>query len=209
MNLDKLLAAANKQTGQKVEKDDPIVFAAVLYEQAAAAAREADKEQINKALAAIDGRLDELHGLHAETPKIAEMTVQAAAREIGRTQDALVDRAAARIAALAAGEIGRLSRTAWLWAVAGCVGASLLAFAGGALGGYIWGSEATARSVAAADAAVRTVAAREGPAAARDWSRLMMANPIEAVLRNCRGDNIATENGALGCRMWLRIRSDR
>lgn len=75
---------------------------------------------------------------------------------------------------------------------------------GGALG-LAWGSGSATRTIAAADAAVRWVAAEEGPAAVKDWEMLMRSNPIEMLITGCTGASLAVDNRRKGCRMWLWI----
>ena len=75
-----------------------------------------------------------------------------------------------------------------LRAASAAVAIGLVAFVTGVALGLAWGSGSTARTVAAADAAARWVAAEEGPAAVReDRDTLTRSNPIETLMAGCTG----------------------
>jgi hypothetical protein len=115
---------------------------------------------------------------------------------------ALARDAARQIAASAARQLRTLTRTSWLRAVSAAVVIGLVGFVTGVALGRAWGSGSTARTVGAADATVRWVAAEEGPAAVKDWDTLMRSNPIEFLMAGCTEANLAVE-GRKGCRMRL------
>ena len=75
---------------------------------------------------------------------------------------------------------------------------------GGALG-QAWGSGSATRTIAVAVAAVRWVAAEEGPAAVKDQDILMLSNRIEMLMAGCTAADLAVDNRRKGCRMWLWI----
>ena len=160
-----------------------------------------EKERVNTRLEVIDGRLDEIHEIHAELKELGA----AATSEIGGAQADLAREAAHQIAASAALQLKTMTRTAWLRAVSAAVGIGVTTFVTGGVLGFAWGSGSAARTIATADAVLHFVAKEEGPAAVKDWTRLMRYNPIETLIAGCGGKNLAVEDGRKGCRMWLWI----
>lgn len=164
-----------------------------------------EKERVNTRLELVDGRLDEIHEIHAALSDVSAATTEAATAQMQHAQAALARDAARQIATSAAQQLQTLTRTSWLRAVSAAIAVGLVAFVTGGVLGVAWGGGSTARTVAAADAAVRWVAAQEGPAAVKDWDTLMRSNPIETLMAGCTGANLAVENGRKGCHMWLWI----
>ena len=159
MKLEQAIAVANRETGARVEPDDPAVFIAVLCRELCGG---------------------------------------------GERDDLVAHKAAQRIASVASGDLRALSlaanRKAWALAVLAAV---VLLIAGG-VGGYLLGYDDAARRIAAADVTARQVELTEGVGALDSWSRLMRLNPIEKVLAECKGENVAINASGRGCYLWLR-----
>jgi hypothetical protein len=164
-----------------------------------------EKERVNARLDVLDGRLDEIHEIHAELKELGVAAATAATSEIGKALADFARQAAQQIAASAALLLKTMTRTSWLRAVSAAVAIGVATFVSGGALGFAWGSGTAARTIATADAAVHFVAKEEGPAAVKDWNTLMRYNPIEALMAGCTGKNLAVEDGRKGCRMWLWI----
>ena len=164
-----------------------------------------EKERVNARLAVLDGRLEEIHEIHAELREIGTVAATAAKAEIGKTQAEIAHEAAQEIAATAALQLNTMTRTSWLRAVSAAVAVGVVTFVTGGALGFAWGNGSAARTIASADAAVAFVAKEEGPAAIKDWGILMRYNPIETLMARCNGENLAIQDGREGCHMWLWI----
>jgi hypothetical protein len=167
--------------------------------------RRADAALVNRRLAVIDDRLDEIHGIHAELKEVGAATVAGAKAEIVKTQSDLAHRAAQGIAASAAQQLKMMTRTSWLRALSAAGAVGFVTFVTGGVLGFAWGSGSAARTVETANTVVHYVATAEGPAAVHDWSTLMRYNPITLLMARCTGRNLAVEGGRKGCHMWLWI----
>jgi hypothetical protein len=164
-----------------------------------------EKERVNARLGLLDGRLDEIHEIHAELREVGTAAATAAKAEIGKAQAEITHEAAQVIAATAALQLKTMTRTSWLRAVSVAVAVGVVTFVTGGALGFAWGNGSAARTIASADAAVAFVAKEEGPAAVKDWNALMRYNPIETLIAGCTGENLAVQDGRKGCRMWLWI----
>jgi hypothetical protein len=141
-----------------------------------------EKERVNTRLDLVDGRPDEIHDIHGALREVSAATIATATAEMKEAQVALARDAARQIVASAAQQLQTLSRTSWLRAVTAAVAIGLVTFVTGGALGLAWGGGSAARTITAADAAVRWVAAQEGPAAVKDWDTLMRSNPIEMLM---------------------------
>ena len=164
-----------------------------------------EKERINARIEIIDDRLDEVHQLHADLRELTAAAAAAARAEIGKAQADIAREAAQQIAGWAAQQLKAMTRTSWLRAVTAAVAVALVTFVTGGALGFAWGAGSAARSMASGDAALGFVAHEEGAAAVKDWDVLMRNNPIEKLIADCSGDNVALQAGRKACHMWLWI----
>jgi hypothetical protein len=125
VNLDKLLAWANKQTGQRVARDDPIVFSAVLTHEVVSETLAANRGQVVEAVRAV------LAEERAEATDKAQTMLATAAEQMARRIAEEFEASARPM--LAALRIERALSAAWyerarLWGLVciGCALASLL-----------------------------------------------------------------------------------
>lgn len=106
-----------------------------------------EKERVNARLELVDGRLDEIHDIHAALREVSVATTAAATAEMQQAQAALARDAARQIATAAVQQLQTLTRTSWLRAVSAAVAVGLVAFVTAAALGLAWGAgSATGRS---------------------------------------------------------------
>ena len=96
------------------------------------------------------------------TGPVLELTATTIVVQKGKDRWELARDAARQIATAAAQQLQTLTRTSWLRAVSAAVAVGLVAFVTGGALGLAWGGGSALRTIAAADAAVRWVAAHEG-----------------------------------------------
>lgn len=156
----------------------------------------------------VDRDFDLIRQARDSVADTARQAVIAAKAEVEAAHADMARQFAASIARSAEQHLATMARGLWWRTLA--LGSSLaiiilaLGFGGGYWRGHAAGYHQAATSIRASAPVEQAVLTAQGPAALRQWHRLMRDNAILATLKtDCTEQNTARQNGRTACHLWL------